>query len=137
MGVPEAAHPEGQQRFEVDAFLGAVVAHEAQRRTLRSSKAWSPVHVGDGSGEMFDPGGGGVGTPGRVVLADDLQHGLTADEAVAVGPFEAQEVGAAVVPVDRRPEEEDLRERSFRARRVSPRRPVGYPMTDLWCRRPS
>ena len=56
MGVPEAAHPERQQRFKVDALLGAVMAHEAQRRTLRSSKARSPAHVGDGSGEMFDPG---------------------------------------------------------------------------------
>ena len=40
-----------------------------------------------------------------------MQHGLAADEAVSVAAFEAEEVRAAVVPVDRRPQEEDLRER--------------------------
>src|SRR2546430_9314368 len=37
----------------------------------------------------------------------------------SVRTLEAQEVRAAVVPVDRRPEEEDLRQREFRRRRSS------------------
>ena len=48
-----------------------------------------------------------VGSPSPT----SLQHRLAPDEAIAVAALEAEEVRAAVVPVDRRPEEEDLRER--------------------------
>ena len=54
-----------------------------------------------------------LGAPRRVAVADELQHRLTPDEAIAVAALEAQEVRAAVVPVDRRPEEEDLRQRDL------------------------
>ena len=52
-----------------------------------------------------------VDAPRRIAVADESQHRLTPDEAIAVAALEAEEVRAAVVPVDRRPEEEDLRQR--------------------------
>ena len=74
-------------------------------------KPGRPAHLRHRVGEMLDAAFRRVVPPRGVAVADELQHRLAADEAVAVAALEAEEVRAAVVPVDRRPEEEDLRQR--------------------------
>ena len=75
-----------------------------------------------------------VGVPGGIACADDVEHRLAADPAVAVGALEAEEVRAAIVPVDRRPEEEDLRQRVLGRGRRRARRSGARPTTGPWCR---
>ena len=70
MRVAEAAHAEREQRLELDALLGAVVAQQPQRRALRAPQARRPPHVvrpcpRDARCAAV------VGAPRRVAVADE------------------------------------------------------------------
>src|SRR5438105_1427455 len=99
MRVAETAHPERQQRLELDAFLAAVVTEQAQRRAFGAPQPLGPTHFVHRCREVVDTRLG-VGAEHGFALPDEVEHRLAADEAIAVRTFEAQEVRAAVVPVD-------------------------------------
>src|SRR4029450_8048505 len=84
MRVADAAHAEGEQWFELDAFLASVVAEHAQRCAFRPAHAARPSHFGNRPGEVFDAR---VVVPRRIGRTDDVEQRLTADDAVAVPPF--------------------------------------------------
>jgi hypothetical protein len=75
-----AAHAEREQRLELDAFLVAVVAQEAERGAFRAAQA-RPHARRDRAREMLDLV---VDAPRRVAGTDHVEDGLTADDAIAV-----------------------------------------------------
>ena len=135
MRVAEAAHPEREQRLELDALFGAAVAEQAQGRALRPAQSGRPAHLGDRAGEVLDALLG-RGAPRRDRRRRSRRARPGCRRSGRRCPLEAQEVRAAVVPVDRRPQEEDLRKRDVGCGGRRARRPGARPTSGPSSRRP-
>src|SRR2546426_6158531 len=115
--IPEALHLEVQDRRELEHLLrvAVVVLH---RRAARAPG--TPPHV-----EMvFNP----AGTPDLVLAPPRLRTGRQQRNlspapvpALAIGTLEQDHVRAAILPVDRRPQEEDADRSSGHRRRAAGR----------------
>ena len=105
--VADALHAEADERLEVDVVAPTVGVHERDARVPGAPRAREVVDLVLDAREQLDAGVLGAGdVAGRRV---HRQHRAVGVPAVGVGVLEHAEVRAAVVPVQRRPEEERLR----------------------------